>query len=69
MKNQFLKKLSLNKETLVSLQDRQMQAVLGGQAQFYSSGDTSGCPSADCNDSCCKKSCKKAEEPVETVNP
>jgi len=61
-----LKKLSLNKETLISLQDKQMQAVLGGAAEMlYTSGETSSCPSADCNDTCCKKSCKKKQ--VENV--
>jgi hypothetical protein len=54
-----LKKLSLNKETLISLQDKQMKAVLGGEAMLYSRGESSSCPSADCHDSCCKKSCKK----------
>jgi natural product precursor len=62
MKNQKISKLFLNKETLVSLQEKQMKAVLGGEAALYSSGETSGCPSADCNDSCCKRSCKKSEE-------
>ncbi len=64
-----LKRLSLNKETLISLQDKQMQAVLGGEAALYSTGETSSCPTADCNDSCCKKSCKKKKtaevEPVQ----
>jgi hypothetical protein len=58
-----LKKLSLNKETLISLQEKQMKAVLGGVAeQLYSNGETSSCPSADCSDTCCKKSCKKKKE-------
>lgn len=62
-----LKKLSLSKETLISLQDKQMQAVLGGVAeQFYSSGETSGCPTSDCNDTCCKKSCKKKDPETPT---
>lgn len=59
------KKLSLNKETLINLQDKQLQAVLGGVAEaFYSNGETSGCPSSDCNDTCCKKSCKAKEPEV-----
>jgi hypothetical protein len=51
-----LKTLSLKKETLLSLQEKQMQSVLGGAA-LYTSGETSGCPSSDCNGTCCKKSC------------
>ncbi|WP_343690727.1 class I lanthipeptide [Chitinophaga sp.] len=56
-KKQF-KKLALKKETLISLQEKQMKAILGGEEMFYTSGETSGCASSDCNDSCCKKSCK-----------
>ena len=62
-----LKRLSLNKETLISLQDKQMKAVLGGEAVLYTSGESSSCPSADCQDSCCKKSCKKQDPPAEEV--
>lgn len=53
----ILKPLSLKKETLLSLQEKQMQSVLGGEA-LYTSGETAGCPSSDCNGTCCKKSCK-----------
>lgn len=69
-KKHVVKKLSLSKETLISLQDKQMKAVIGGlEAVLWTSGETSGCPTADCNDSCCKKSCKKADVPQEEVDP
>ncbi len=64
-----LKKLSLNKEILISLQDKQMKAVLGGEAMLYSfgSGESSAysCPQ-DCpqEPSCCKKTCKGKDEVV-----
>lgn len=63
-KKNFLK---LNRETLVSLQERQMSAILGGAAAMWSKGETAGCPSSDCNDSCCKKSCEKPQQPEQTT--
>lgn len=59
------KKLSLNKETLLRLQERQLQASLGGQEAMLSDGHTAMCETVDsctCNPdepvTCCKKSCR-----------
>lgn len=58
------KSLTLNKETLMRLQEEQLKASIGGAA-FQSNGETSQCPSVDtcgCNPnepvSCCSKSCR-----------
>ncbi len=63
-KNNDKKKLSLNKETLLRLQEQQLKASMGGQA-LMSNGHTAQCPSVDtctCNPdepaTCCKKSCR-----------
>lgn len=54
-------KLSLNKELLISLQEKQMKSLIGGE-MLYTEGHTSSCHSSDCNDSCCRKSCDKDAE-------
>ena len=64
-----MKVLSLKKETLLSLQEKQMQSLVGGAALFYTSGETSGCPSADCNGTCCKKSCQTKDDDVKEIAP
>jgi hypothetical protein len=49
-----VKKLSLNKETLLRLQEKQMNALAGGEAALVSGGSTmgSGCPNYTDNVGC-----------------
>lgn len=65
------KLLQLNKETLVALKDKQMDAIRGGQeaVSFTNCGPTEYCtfptqpaPPA----SCCKKTCRGEEPPVQS---
>jgi hypothetical protein len=53
----------LNKETLVSLQEKQIYAVLDGETIMYTNIDPQySLETSLCEDSCCRKSCRKQEE-------
>lgn len=58
------KKLQLNKESLLRLQDQQLLAAAGGAADGNSNGGRDPGPN-----SCCKKTCNGKEEPSPNDTP
>ncbi len=63
-----MKKLKLNKETLIHLQEKQMQSLVGGDAVMMSFGESAQytCPIPQ-GDSCCKKTCRGKKKEVHAV--